>query len=97
MALTRKLAYHAAPTSLALNMHVYWTGRAADLWRNGDTSIQWLLVEAGKGKVSAAGQGESGNDSPGIYSTCKAEKVAGGHKFNAHKMFGSLSLRYGTI
>ncbi len=35
MALTRKLAYHAAPTALALNMHVYWTGLAADLLRNG--------------------------------------------------------------
>ena len=58
--LTRKLAYHAAPTALALNMHIYWTGLVADLWRGGDTSIQWLLEEAGKGKVFAAGHGESG-------------------------------------
>ena len=31
--LTRKLAYHAAPTALALNMHVYWAGLVADLWQ----------------------------------------------------------------
>jgi len=90
-ALTRKLAYHAAPTALALNMHVYWTGLVADLWRNGDTSIQWLLEEAGNGKVFAAGHGESGNDSPVLYSTCKAEKVEGGYVFTGHKMFGSLT------
>ncbi|MRI02491.1 acyl-CoA dehydrogenase [Kriegella sp. EG-1] len=89
--ITRKLAYHAAPTALALNMHVYWTGLVADLWRAGDTSIQWLLEEAGKGKVFAAGHGESGNDSPATYSTCKAEKVEGGYKFTGHKMFGSLT------
>lgn len=90
-ALTRKLAYHAAPTALALNMHVYWTGLVADLWRSGDTSIQWLLEEAGKGKVFAAGHGESGNDSPVLYSTCKAEKAEGGYVFTGHKMFGSLT------
>ena len=31
--------YHAAPTALAINMHLYWTGVAADLWRAGDTSL----------------------------------------------------------
>ncbi|MFC4722518.1 acyl-CoA dehydrogenase family protein [Geojedonia litorea] len=89
--LTRKLAYHAAPTALALNMHVYWTGLVADLWRSGDKSMQWILEEAGKGKVFAAGHGESGNDIPVLYSTCKAEKVEGGYKFTGHKMFGSLT------
>ena len=42
----RRLAYHAAPTALAVNMHLYWTGVAADLWRSGDMSLQWLLEEA---------------------------------------------------
>ena len=27
----RRLAYHAPATALAMNMHVYWTGIAADL------------------------------------------------------------------
>jgi alkylation response protein AidB-like acyl-CoA dehydrogenase len=34
----RRLAYHAPATALAVNMHVYWTGVAADLWRGGDSS-----------------------------------------------------------
>ncbi len=89
--LTRKLAYHAAPTALALNMHIYWTGLIADLYRNGDESMNWVLQEAGLGKVFAAGHGESGNDIPVLYSTCKAEKIDGGYKFTGHKMFGSLT------
>lgn len=91
MALTRKLAYHSASTALGLNMHVYWTGLVTDLWRAGDKSLEWVLQEAGNGKIFAAGHGESGNDSPALYSTCKAEKVAGGYKFTGHKMFGSLT------
>jgi alkylation response protein AidB-like acyl-CoA dehydrogenase len=90
-AMVRKLAYHAAPTALALNMHLYWTGLVADLWRQGDNSMEWVLEEAGRGKVFAAGHGESGNDSPVLYSSCKAEKVDGGYKFTGHKMFGSLT------
>ena len=31
----RRLAYHAPATALGINMHVYWTGVAADLWRRG--------------------------------------------------------------
>jgi alkylation response protein AidB-like acyl-CoA dehydrogenase len=39
----RRLAYYAAPTALAINMHLYWTGLVADLWHRGDRSLQWLL------------------------------------------------------
>src|ERR1700730_13890231 len=38
-----RLAYRAPATALAVNMHVYWTGLAADLWRQGDRSLEWLL------------------------------------------------------
>jgi alkylation response protein AidB-like acyl-CoA dehydrogenase len=89
--ITRKLAYHSAPTALALNMHVYWTGLVADLWRQGDKSLEWLLKEAGEGKVFAAGHSESGNDHPVLYSTTVAKKVDGGYTFTGHKMFGSLT------
>src|SRR4051812_25562387 len=41
--LQRRLAYHAAPTAVAVNMHIYWTGVAADLLRNGDSSLRWVL------------------------------------------------------
>jgi len=87
----RRLAYHAAPTALAVNMHFYWTGLAADVWRSGDKSTEWMLKEAANGAVFAAGHGEGGNDLPLLLSTTKAEKVDGGYKFTGHKMFGSLS------
>src|SRR3954447_24776444 len=39
----RRLAYYAPATAVAINMHIYWTGVAADLWRTGDKSLEWLL------------------------------------------------------
>src|SRR5712692_1997885 len=87
----RRLAYRAPATALATNMHVYWTGVAADLYRAGDTSLVWLLREAAAGEVFAAGHGESGNDLPVLLSTSKAERVEGGYHITGHKRFGSLS------
>ena len=87
----RRLAYYAAPTALAINMHLYWTGVAADLWRAGDRSLEWLLEEAAQGHVFAAGHAESGNDVPVMLSATKAERVDGGYRFTGHKAFGSLS------
>lgn len=87
----RRLAYYSAPTALAVNMHVYWTGLAADLWRAGDRSLEWLLRGAVKGEVYAAGHAETGNDLPVLLSTTKAERVKGGYRFTGRKSFGSLS------
>lgn len=87
----RRLARRSPATALALNMHVYWTGVAADLWRAGDKSLSWLLEEAVRGEVFAAGHGEAGNDLPVLLSTARAERVDGGYRFDAHKIFGSLS------
>jgi alkylation response protein AidB-like acyl-CoA dehydrogenase len=87
----RRLAYYAAPTALGINMHVYWTGVAADLWRRGDKSLQWLLEAASAGEVFAAGHAESGNDVPLLLSTTKAERVNGGYRFTGRKSFGSLT------
>jgi alkylation response protein AidB-like acyl-CoA dehydrogenase len=87
----RRLARHAAPTALAVNMHLYWTGLVADLWRAGDTSLEWLLREAAEGAVFAAGHAESGNDIPVLLSTTKAERVEGGYRFTGRKSFGSLT------
>jgi alkylation response protein AidB-like acyl-CoA dehydrogenase len=86
----RRLAYHAAPTALAVNMHLYWTGVASDLWRAGDKSLEWLLKAAVDGEVFAAGHAESGNDMPLLYSTTQAERVDGGYRFTGRKSFGSL-------
>jgi alkylation response protein AidB-like acyl-CoA dehydrogenase len=87
----RRLGYYAAPTALAVNMHLYWTGVAADLWRAGDKSLLWLLEEAARGEIFAAGHAESGNDIPVLLSTTKAERVEGGYRFTGRKSFGSLS------
>ncbi len=87
----RRLAYYAPATALGINMHLYWTGVAADLWRSGDKSLEWLLKAAMQGDVFAAGHAESGNDIPLLLSTTKAERVEGGYRFTGHKSFGSLS------
>src|SRR6185437_14073380 len=69
----RRLGAHAAATALAINMHVYWTGVAADLYRAGDRSLAWILEETARGAVFAAGHAESGNDIPVLLSTTRAE------------------------
>jgi len=38
----RRLASYAHATALAMNMHLYWVGVAADLWRAGDRSLRWV-------------------------------------------------------
>ena len=87
----RRLASHAHATALGINMHLYWTGVAADLWRAGDKSLEWVLAGAVKGEVYAAGHAEKGNDIPVLLSTTKAERVKGGYRFTGHKHFGSLT------
>jgi alkylation response protein AidB-like acyl-CoA dehydrogenase len=88
---TRRLAYYAPATALGLNMHTYWVGVAADLYRAGDRSLEWMLHEAAAGEIFAAGHAESGNDLPVLLSTTRAERVDGGYKFYGRKHFGSLS------
>ena len=87
----RRLAYHAPATALAVNMHLYWVGVAADLWRRGDVSLEWILREAAAGEIFAAGHAESGNDVPVLLSATKAERVNGGYRFTGRKHFGSLT------
>jgi alkylation response protein AidB-like acyl-CoA dehydrogenase len=87
----RRLGAHAPATALAINMHIYWTGVAADLWRAGDTSLQWILEETTRNAVFAAGHAESGNDIPVLLSTTKADRVEGGYRFTGRKSFTSLT------
>jgi alkylation response protein AidB-like acyl-CoA dehydrogenase len=89
--LQRKLAYYAPATAIAVNMHLYWTGTAADMLRLGDDSMAWVLEEAAAGHIFAAGHGEAGNDVPVFYSSAEATRVDGGWEFTGHKIFGSLS------
>ncbi len=88
---TRRLATYAAPTALCVNMHNYWVGTAADTWRKGDKSVQWILEEAASGEVFAAGHAEPGNETSVVMSVTKAERVSGGYRFTGRKAFGSLS------
>ena len=87
----RLLAYYARATALAVNMHLYWVGIAADLWRSADASLEWILREAAAGEIFAAGHAESGNDLPVLLSTSKAERFEGGYEFTGRKHFGSLT------
>lgn len=87
----RKLAYHAPATAVAVNMHIYWTGLCADLYRVGDESVKWLLEEAGDGEIFAAGHAESDNDMPLLFSTTNATPVDGGYKIEGRKSFGTLT------
>ncbi|MBS0223616.1 MAG: acyl-CoA/acyl-ACP dehydrogenase [Proteobacteria bacterium] len=94
----RRLAYYAPATALGINMHLYWVGLAADLYRAGDRSLEWMLREAAAGEIFAAGHAERGNDIPVLLSTAQAKKVDGGFTFTGRKMFGSLApvwTRYG--
>src|SRR6478752_1509975 len=83
--------FHERATALAVNMHIYWTGVAADLRKLGDPSLEWMLRESAAGEVFAAGHAESGNDLPVLLSTSKAERVDGGYRFYGRKHFGSLT------
>jgi len=88
---TRRLAQYAPATALCLNMHHYWVGVAADVWRSGDKSVEWILRDAGAGEVFAAGHAESGNETSVLMSITKAERTDGGYTFTGRKSFGSLS------
>jgi alkylation response protein AidB-like acyl-CoA dehydrogenase len=87
----QRLAMRAPATALAVNMHLYWTGIAAEMRRLGDPSLEWILRDAMNGEVFAAGHAETGNDLPVFLSTSKAQRVDGGYRITGHKMFGSLT------
>jgi alkylation response protein AidB-like acyl-CoA dehydrogenase len=89
--LQRRLAYHAPATALAVNMHIYWVGVAADLQKMGAPGGDWILRQAADGQILAAGHGEAGNDVPVLLSSATADKVDGGWEITAHKIFGSLT------
>ena len=89
--LQRRLGYVAPATALAVNMHCYWTGVAADLLRAGDDSCRFLLERAAAGEVLCALHGEAGNDMPLLLAVATAERADGGWEISGHKIFGSLS------
>jgi alkylation response protein AidB-like acyl-CoA dehydrogenase len=91
VALQRRLGYVAPATALAVNMHCYWMGVAADLLKAGDDSCRFMLEQGAQGEVFAALHGEAGNDLPLLLAVAQAERVDGGWEISGHKIFGSLS------
>ena len=89
--LMRRLGYVAPATALAVNMHCYWMGVAADLFKAGDESCRWILEKAVEGDVFCALHGEAGNDLPLLLSSATAQRVEGGWSITGHKIFGSLT------
>lgn len=87
----RRLAYHAPALATVLNRHFIWTGLAAERWRDGDPSLEWLLREARAGKIFFAGQGDTGKGFPDYLLPIKAEKILGGYRFFGKQVLGSLS------
>jgi alkylation response protein AidB-like acyl-CoA dehydrogenase len=89
--LARRLGYVAPATALAVNMHVYWTGLAADLLKAGDDSCRFILERAADGAIFAAIHGEAGNDMPLLLSSTSATRAPGCWEISGHKIFGSLT------
>ena len=89
--LQQRLGYVAPATALAVNMHIYWTGVAADLLKLGDESCRFLLEKSAAGEVMCALHGEAGNEVPLLLAVATAERVDGGWRISGHKIFGSLT------
>lgn len=90
--LHRALATRAPATALAVGMHLFWVGAAADRLRAGDDSHAWLLRDAASGEVFAAGHSEAGNDLGLADSVTRADpEPDGGYTFHGRKVFSSLS------
>lgn len=88
----RRLAARAPATALALNMHIYWTGAAADVFHAGDSSANWILKKTVAGEIFASGHGELGNDTGLTNSLTRADPLPnGGYRFTGRKVFTSLS------
>jgi alkylation response protein AidB-like acyl-CoA dehydrogenase len=95
------LAAAAPATALAVNMHLVWTGVAKVLHDRGDSSLDFVLSEAGAGEVFGFGLSEAGNDLVLFGSTTDARpEPSGGYRFFGTKIFTSLSpvwTRLGTM
>ncbi|MET4135766.1 acyl-CoA dehydrogenase family protein [Pseudarthrobacter sp. PvP090] len=90
--LQRRLATAAPATALAINMHLVWTGVAHVLAARGDSSLHFVLREAGQGEIFAFGNSEAGNDSVLFDSlTTAVPQAGGGYAFTGRKIFTSLS------
>jgi alkylation response protein AidB-like acyl-CoA dehydrogenase len=86
----RRLAYYAARVSSMVSAHLTWVGVAAELWRSGDRSLQWILEEAARDRLFTTAHVERGNEGYLLSSATRAERVDGGYRFTGYKSLGSL-------
>lgn len=88
----RHLGYWAPATALALNMHLYWAGSAADAVARGIGDLEWLIRDIAAGDVFAAGHGEPGNDVGLDDALVRAVPQSdGSYRITGRKTFTSLS------
>ena len=88
----RRLARHAPLTALAVSAHLYWTGAAADAYRAGDNSVRWILLEAARGALFAAGHGMPGGDLQFAAPRSRCEPTgASGYRFRNPAVLSSLT------
>ena len=74
----RRLAYYAHATALAMNMHLYWVGVAADLLaRRRSLASSGCSAAPSTARSSRPATPSAGNDLPLFLSTTKAERVDG--------------------
>ncbi|MGH3643955.1 MAG: acyl-CoA dehydrogenase family protein [Mycobacterium sp.] len=88
----RHLAYWAPATALAINMHLYWAGSAAEASARAIADLEWLLRDIAAGQVFAAGHGERGNDVGLDDAQVRAvPQPDGSYRITGRKVFTSLS------
>src|SRR5215472_12451532 len=88
----RRLARHAPLTALAVSAHLYWTGAAADAYRTGDDSVRWILLEAARGALFAAGHGAAGGDLRFADPRSRCEPTGeSGYRFRSPAVLSSLT------
>jgi hypothetical protein len=93
----RRLARHAPQTALAVSAQLYWTGAAADAYRAGDDSMRWILLEAARGALFAAGHGTteiaaSGGDLKFADPRSRCEPTGeSGYRFRDPSVLGSVT------
>lgn len=88
----RLLARYAPATALGINMHHVVVGVARVLHDRGDSSLDWILDDAGRGELFAFGVSEAGNDEVLFDSrTAATPGENGSFSFTGRKIFTSLS------
>src|SRR5215472_18117865 len=88
----RRLARRAPLTALAVSAHLYWTGAAADAYRTGDDSVRWILLEAARGALFAAGHGAAGGDLRFADPRSRCEPAGeSGYRFRSPAVLSSLT------